>query len=89
MITHALCARVCALGAAEHVLRLAHLATQSSVGKIAISRLSAEDKLPITLQARAREPLKKGSIVLVPAVGEIVPDDDDAKLRMVNVPDDR
>ena len=70
--------KVCAKIAAQHALQWLHLMTQSSVRKVDTVRLSAVDKTPITLQARARESIKKGSLMLAPALGEIVFDDGDA-----------
>ena len=44
-----------------------------------MSRQSTPGKLPLTLQVRALEPIKKGALILVPAFGELWQDDDEVK----------
>ena len=62
---------------AEHASLWAYISTQTSVERVSVSRLSAKGKLPFVLQCRAEEPFKKGQLMLVPALGVIIPNEDD------------
>ena len=62
----------------DHMLLWAHAAVPASVARVGFSRLSDDDKLPFVLQLRALEPLKKGSLVLAPAYGRLLPQGADA-----------
>ena len=57
---------------ANHALSMAFIGSQSSVERVRTLRLSAKDKLPLVLQCRALQAFKKGELLLVPSLGEIV-----------------
>ena len=56
----------------EHALAMALASAQLSVERVSTVRLSAKGKSPAVLQCRAVEPFKKGQLLLVPAVGDIL-----------------
>lgn len=61
-------ARACA----ESMIFWAHWSSLSCVERVRVSRLSDEDKFPLTLQVRALEAFKKGTLVLAPAYGYLI-----------------
>jgi hypothetical protein len=77
-----LCESVFTRAVAEHILLWAHISVQTGVEQLSISRLSADGKLPLTLQVRALEPFKKGALVLAPALGELLQADAEADSRL-------
>ena len=54
-----------------------NVAATAGVERVRVSRLSDDGKLPFILQLRAEEAFKKGSLVLTPAYGELLPHDAD------------
>ena len=64
------------------MLLWAHISEQAGVEQLSISNLSADGKLPLTLQVRAMEPFKKGALVLIPAFGELLHDADEASIQL-------
>jgi hypothetical protein len=63
---------------AEHMLQCAHASVQACVEHVGVSVLSDQGKLPLTLQVRALQPFKKGTLMLVPVSAEVLPEDDEA-----------
>ena len=57
---------------AEYMLLYAHLSANSSVENVTVARQSDEGKLPLTLQVRALQSFRKGTLVLAPAYGELL-----------------
>ena len=67
---------------AEHMLLWAHASTIASVECVTVSRLSVQGKLPFILQVRAKDAFKKGSLVLAPAHGMVLPKDSDTEIQL-------
>lgn len=63
---------------ARNMILWSHMAVQSSTEKVLVSRVSDSGKLPLVVQARATEAFKKGALVLVPAFGELMLQDEEA-----------
>ena len=60
---------------ATHMSLWAHLSVTSSAERVRVHRLSEPGKLPFVLQAVAMEPFRKGTLFLVPASEDLVPDE--------------
>ena len=67
---------------AEHMLIWAHAAASACVEKVRVSRLSDKGKVPFVLQLRATEAFKKGSLVLAPAYGQLLPKGSDVEHQL-------
>ena len=59
-------------GLAEHACAMSILKHRTSVERVSVCRLSAKETLPFVFRCRAQEPFKKGQLVLVPALWEIM-----------------
>ena len=67
---------------AGHTLLWAHAAAMASVDRVEVSRISDEGKVSFILQVRAKEDIKKGSLCLAPAYGEISQNNQDAQREL-------
>ena len=67
---------------AGHMLLWTHASAIACVERVTVSRLSDQGKLRCILQARALHAFKKGSLILAPAYGELLPKDSDTKLQL-------
>ena len=65
-----------------HISLWAHLSANACVEGVEVSRRSDKDKLPFILQVRAKQAFKKGTLVLAPAYGELLPKDSDTELQL-------
>ena len=65
------CLPAVAQSLAEHVLQWLQMCAHACVGQVDISMHNEDGKLPIILQARAKEYIKKGALTFVPAYGTL------------------
>jgi len=71
---------------AKHKILVAHTTCQSSVEGVTVTRVSEDDAYPVTLQVRALRDFKKGSLILVPAGGNLIPANKWTELDEYNCP---